>query len=158
MGTSLDRILEPVETSPLHVFIGEPADLGVHCEQSDLEITGTMEGIDWGTLGAVGETFGAIGVLASMIYFATMLRFNAAVTRDATTYSIMQLAINFRSESYQGELAEIRLKAATGVDLTALESLRFEGYLSALFEMHITERVTCYRSIWLPFLKCSKID
>jgi hypothetical protein len=94
-----------------------------------------MEGIDWNSLGAMGEMFGAVGVLASMIYFATMLKFNASVTRDATTYSIMQLAINFRSESYQGELAEIRLKAATGVDLTALESLKFEGYLSALFEL-----------------------
>jgi len=40
-----------------------------------------------------------------MIYFATILRWNAAVTRDATTYSIMQL-----------------------------ELLKFEGYLSALFE------------------------
>jgi hypothetical protein len=94
-----------------------------------------MEGIDWGTLGAVGETFGALGVLASMIYFATMLRFNAAVTRDATTYSIMQLAINFRAESYTGELAEIRLKAGNGTQLTPLESLKFDGYLSALFEL-----------------------
>jgi hypothetical protein len=94
-----------------------------------------MEGVDWNSLGAMGEMFGAVGVLASMIYFATMLKFNASVTKDATTYSIMQLAINFRSESYQGELAEIRLKAATGVDLTALESLKFEGYLSALFEL-----------------------
>jgi hypothetical protein len=94
-----------------------------------------MDGVDWSTLGAIGETFGAIGVLASMIYFATMLRFNAAVTKDATTYSIMQLAINFRAESYKGDLAEIRLKAGHGKDLTALESLKFDGYLSALFEL-----------------------
>lgn len=94
-----------------------------------------MEGIDWSTLGAVGEMFGAIGVLASMIYFATMLRFNAAVTKDATTYAIMQAAITFRSESYKGELAEIRLKAGNGTELTPLESLKFDGYLSALFEL-----------------------
>lgn len=86
-------------------------------------------------MGAVGEAFGAVGVLASMIYFATMLKFNASVTRDATTYSIMQLAINFRAESYQGDLAEIRLKASMGDELTPLESLRFDGYLSALFEL-----------------------
>ena len=55
-----------------------------------------MQHFDWELVGAIG---GAIGVLASMIYFATILRFNAAVTRDATTYSIMQLAINFRSQS-----------------------------------------------------------
>ncbi len=94
-----------------------------------------MENINWETVGAMGEMFGAVGVLASMIYFATQLRFNADVTRDATTYNIMQLAINFRAESYSGELAEIRLKAATGAQLSDLESLKFEGYLSALFEL-----------------------
>ncbi|MEP4484199.1 MAG: hypothetical protein ABJ013_01110 [Halioglobus sp.] len=94
-----------------------------------------MTAINWETVGAIGEVFGALGVLASMIYFATQLRFNANVTRDATTYNIMQMAINFRAQSYQGELAEIRLKAATGVQMTDLESLKFEGYLSALFEL-----------------------
>jgi hypothetical protein len=91
--------------------------------------------IDWQMLGSIGEMFGAVGVLASMIYFATQLRFSANVTKDATTYSIMELAINFRSESYQGELAEIRLKVNQGQELSALESLKFEGYLSALFEL-----------------------
>lgn len=91
--------------------------------------------MSWADLGALGELFGAVGVLASVIYFATVLRFNANVTRDATTYNIMQMAINFRAQSYQGELAEIRLKAATGANLSDLESLKFEGYLSALFEL-----------------------
>ena len=82
--------------------------------------------MDWQELGAMGEMFGALGVLASVVYFATVLRTNANVTRDATTYSIMQMAINFRSQSYQGELAEIRLKVATGAQLTDLESLSVE--------------------------------
>ena len=82
------------------------------------------------------EVASAVGVLASLIYFATVIRFNAAETRDATTYSIMQLAINFRAESYKGELAAIRLKANTGEQLTPLESVKFEGYLSALFELN----------------------
>jgi len=56
-----------------------------------------MEGINWSGLGAMGEMFGAFGVLASIVYFATVLRFNANVTRDATTYNIMQMAINFRA-------------------------------------------------------------
>jgi len=91
-----------------------------------------MPDIDWEVVGSIGGSF---GVLATMIYFATILKFNAAVTRDATTYSIMQLAITFRSGSYQGELAEIRLKANTGAEMTQLELLKFEGYLSALFEL-----------------------
>lgn len=94
-----------------------------------------MSEFNWQTFGAIGEMFGALGVLASMIYFATQLRVNANVTRDATTYNIMQLAINFRAQSYQGELAEIRLKATSGAELTNLELLKFEGYLSALFEL-----------------------
>ena len=84
----------------------------------------------------ITQVVSALGVLASLVYFATQMRFNASETRDATTYSIMQLAINFRAESYKGELAEIRLKANTGVDLTPLESVKFEGYLSALFELN----------------------
>ncbi len=83
----------------------------------------------------ITEVVSALGVLASLVYFATQMRFNASETRDATTYSIMQLAINFRAESYKGELAAIRLKANTGVHLTPLESVKFEGYLSALFEL-----------------------
>ena len=83
----------------------------------------------------VTEVVSALGVLASLIYFATQMRFNASETRDATTYSIMQLAINFRAESYKGELAAIRMKANTGEPLTPLESVKFEGYLSALFEL-----------------------
>jgi hypothetical protein len=48
----------------------------------------------------------------------------------------MQLAIQFRAESYHGELADIRMKAALNESLTALEVLKFEGYLSALFELN----------------------
>ena len=109
---------------------------------------------NWETVGAMGEMMGAVGVLASMIYFATILKFNASVTRDATTYSIMQLAINFRSVSYQGELAEIRLKANTGAELTALELLKFEGYLSALFELtelvFMATRSPCTAAMSMP--------
>ena len=73
-----------------------------------------MDYLSWESLGAFKEMFGVVGILASVVYFASVLRFNAAETRDATTYSIMQLAINFRAESYKGELAEIRMKANMG--------------------------------------------
>ena len=48
----------------------------------------------------------------------------------------MQLAIQFRAESYRGELVEIRLKAANSEPLSLEETLKFEGYLSALFELN----------------------
>ena len=94
-----------------------------------------MGGVNWDMIGALAELFGAIGVFASLFYLAVQLKHNAAETRDATIQSIMELAINFRTESYRGELAEIRMKANSDQALTPLEAVKFEGYLSALFEL-----------------------
>lgn len=95
-----------------------------------------MGPLNWDAIGAIGDFAGSIGVFISLIYVALQMRHSAAETRDASIHSVMQLAIQFRAESYSGELAAIRLKAATGEALTALESLKFEGYLSALFELN----------------------
>ncbi len=95
-----------------------------------------MDTINWDALGAIGDFAGSIGVFISLIYVALQMRHSAAETRDASIHSVMELAIQFRAESYTGQLAEIRLKAAMGESLTPLESLKFEGYLSALFELN----------------------
>ena len=94
-----------------------------------------MESVNWDAIGAFAELFGALGVLASLFYLATQLKFSAVETRDATIQSIMELAIHFRAESYTGELAEIRMKANSNQVLSPLELVKFEGYLSALFEL-----------------------
>jgi hypothetical protein len=95
-----------------------------------------MGEFNWDAIGAIGDFGGSIGVFISLIYLAFQMRHSAAETRDASIHSVMELAIQFRAESYSGELAEIRLKAATGESLSQLESLKFEGYLSALFELN----------------------
>ncbi len=95
-----------------------------------------MGSINWDAIGAIGDFAGSIGVFISLVYLAIQMRHSAAETRDASIHSVMELAIQFRAESYSGALAEIRLKAAMGETLTALESLKFEGYLSALFELN----------------------
>lgn len=95
-----------------------------------------LDTINWDAIGAIGDFAGSIGVFISLIYIALQMRHSAAETRDASIHSVMQLAIQFRAESYTGELAEICFKAASGATLTALESLKFEGYLSALFELN----------------------
>ncbi len=95
-----------------------------------------MDAINWDAIGAIGDFAASIGVFISLIYVALQMRHSAAETRDASIHSVMQLAIQFRAESYNGELADIRLKAAMGEALTPLESLKFEGYLSALFELN----------------------
>jgi hypothetical protein len=95
-----------------------------------------MDGINWDALGAIGDFGGSIGVFISLIYLGFQLRHQAAETRDASIHSVMALAIQFRTESYKGELADIRLKSAMGEQLSQLESLKFEGYLSALFELN----------------------
>jgi hypothetical protein len=92
--------------------------------------------INWDAIGAIGDFLGSIGVLVSLIYLAMQTRDSAAETRDASIQSVMQLAIQFRAESYTGELADIRMKAATGAKMEPLEVLKFEGYLSALFELN----------------------
>jgi hypothetical protein len=95
-----------------------------------------MGEINWDAIGALGEIAGSVGVFISLIYLAVQMRSSASETRDASIHSVMELAIKFRAESYHGDLAEIRLKAAMGDSLTQLESLKFEGYLSALFELN----------------------
>ena len=95
-----------------------------------------MLNVNWDAIGAIGETVGSIGVLISLFYVALQMRHNAAETRDASVQSVMQLAIQFRAESYRGELVDIRLKAARGETLSLDETLKFEGYLSALFELN----------------------
>jgi len=92
--------------------------------------------INWDALGAIGDFGGSIGVFISLIYLAVQMRNSAGETRDASIQSVMQLAIQFRAESYTGELLEVRLKAAKGESLSPEESLRFEGFLSALFELN----------------------
>ena len=95
-----------------------------------------MDTVNWDALGALGEIFGSFGVFISLVYLAIQMKHSAAETRDASIHSVMQLAIQFRAESYTGELADIRMKAAANEPLTPLESLKFEGYLSALFELN----------------------
>lgn len=95
-----------------------------------------METFNWDALGALGDFLGSIGVFISLVYLAMQMKHTAAETRDASIHSVMELAIQFRAESYSGELAEIRMKAAMNEQLTPLETLKFEGYLSALFELN----------------------
>lgn len=94
-----------------------------------------MNNTNWEIAKFIAELVGTVGVFASLFYLARQMRLSGAETRDASIHSIMQLAIQFRAESYRGELAGIRLKAATDEPLTPLELLKFEGYLSALFEL-----------------------
>ncbi|MBL4820521.1 MAG: hypothetical protein JKY98_05960 [Gammaproteobacteria bacterium] len=92
--------------------------------------------MNWDAIGALSELLGAFAVFITLVYLAMQMKHTAAETRDASIHSVMELAIQFRAESYSGEIAEIRLKAAMNENLTTLETLKFEGYLSALFELN----------------------
>ena len=95
-----------------------------------------MDSINWDALGAIGDFAGSIGVFISLVYLAFQTKQGTAETRDASIHSVMELAIKFRSESYTGDLADIRLKAGMNETLTPLEDLKYQGYLSALFELN----------------------
>ena len=95
-----------------------------------------MGALNWDALGAIGEIMGSVGVLVSLAYLAVQTRNSASETRDASIHSVMELAIKFRAESYSGDLADIRMKAAMNQPMEPIEVLKFEGYLSALFELN----------------------
>ncbi|MEE4146071.1 MAG: hypothetical protein V2I26_14805 [Halieaceae bacterium] len=95
-----------------------------------------MDSINWDAIGALGDFLGSIGVFISLVYLAFQTKQATAETRDASIHSVMELAIQFRSESYTGDLAQIRLKAGMNEELSPLEDLKYQGYLSALFELN----------------------
>ena len=95
-----------------------------------------MDSINWDGVGALGDFLGSIGVFISLVYLAFQTKQGTKETRDASIHSVMELAIRFRSESYTGDLADIRLKAGMNETLTPLEDLKYQGYLSALFELN----------------------
>lgn len=97
------------------------------------EIREGVETINWD---ALGDFLGSIEVFISLVYLALQTKNTAAETRDASIHSVMELVIQFRAESYTGDLAEIRMKSAMNEQLTPLKTLKFEGYLSALFELN----------------------
>ena len=97
------------------------------------EIREGVETINWD---ALGDFLGSIEVFISLVYLALQTKNTAAETRDASIHSVMELVIQFRAESCTGDLAEIRMKSAMNEQLTPLKTLKFEGYLSALFELN----------------------
>ena len=115
--------------------IGKSVYLSVHCLNLNLreEIREGVETINWD---ALGDFLGSIEVFIPLVYLALQTKNTAAETRDASIHSVMELVIQFRTESSTGDLAEIRMKSAMNEQLTPLKTLKFEGYLSALFELN----------------------
>jgi hypothetical protein len=87
--------------------------------------------MNWSAIGAVGEAFGAIAVLVSLIYLATQIRQNTRMMKSTVRQQIT-------SDSQEllfklAEHADVAAKAAVGEDLTPAESFQARVVLRAMF-------------------------
>ena len=64
--------------------------------------------MNWDAIGAIAETLGAVGVIASLVYLATQIRQNTRTVRSATYQSLNGVALQSQGNlAYDGETAEI---------------------------------------------------
>ena len=82
-----------------------------------------------GEIGSIGELVGAIATVATLIYLAIQVRQNTKALSSQTFQQISaQMGQNIETITTNSELAEILVKAMTGVeDLTPIERMRLQG-------------------------------
>ena len=104
--------------------------------------------MNWDAIGAVGETLGAMGVLASLVYLVSQIREN---TRSLGAASLQSVLDGFRdrfllAHGSNGDTSEIFSKGLTSLDLLDdSEKRRFwylmvEVYFQMQQVMHLHER------------------
>ena len=74
--------------------------------------------MNWEALGAVGEFFGAIGVLASLVYLATQIRDNSRSLQAASLQSVLDGPRDryFLPMATSGETTEIFTRGLNSLD------------------------------------------
>ncbi len=90
--------------------------------------------MNWTAIGATGELFGAIGVIASLLYLARQMRSAAADTRRATAQAVFtKLNTAFETTSANPQLAGVFVRGTS--DLSALspeEAIQFSSVFFTL--------------------------
>ncbi len=90
--------------------------------------------MNWTAIGATGELFGAIGVIASLLYLARQMRHAAADTRRATAQAVFtKLNTAFETTSANPQLAGVYARGTS--DLSALspeEAVQFSAVFFTL--------------------------
>jgi len=83
--------------------------------------------MNWEAIGALGEIFGAIAVIATLAYLAVQVRQNTKALNSATFQEISTTtALNNEPIALNPDIAELVFKARNGLsDLTEIEKIRF---------------------------------
>jgi hypothetical protein len=87
--------------------------------------------MNWDAIGAIAETLGAVGVIASLVYLATQIRQNTRATRVATYQDLIdsyqQGQVNI---AYDAEVSELYRMGMEGSDqLSEADEFRFNWLL-----------------------------
>ena len=78
--------------------------------------------MDWEAIGAIGETLGAIGVIATLLYLTAQIRQNTRATLADARYSVGQTTSDMMlAISINGELAEIWRRGLGDLSLLSVE-------------------------------------
>ena len=106
-------------------------------------------------LGNFGEFFGAVIVVATLIYLARQVRDNSEFIRENTKASLAatEFSSNRASREFtlatlaDSELSEILEKGSSGDSLNKTDALKFALWVRAIFEGHMTYFVQRRRGI-----------
>ncbi len=94
--------------------------------------------MNWDALGAMGEIFGAIAVVATLVYLAKQIRQNSAsldrandFAQAGSVHDINSLYIQvFAPLSQNAGLAQTYKKALEGLELDQIEAVRFGAFVN----------------------------
>ena len=111
--------------------------------------------MNWEAIGAIAESVGALGIIVTLAYLAIQIRQSSrastANTRavEASTSTAITRGRNdlYLTLTNSPELAELLLKGSAGYpgDLSAVDLLRFDAYMTSLFNMQ--------EDVWVQWAK-----
>jgi len=90
--------------------------------------------MNWDAIGAIAETLGAVGVIASLVYLATQIRLNTRSVRGATYQTL--IGVQGQTEGnllYDGEAAAIVHNGMQDLNrLSEVEAFRFNWFMGGV--------------------------
>ena len=100
--------------------------------------------MNWDAIGAIAETLGAVGVIASLVYLATQIRQNHQATRASTVHGINSSISDGFSQLSEPENASVYIAGIRGISaLSPEERVRFFALL------HVIAKT--YEDIWFQW-------
>ena len=91
--------------------------------------------MNWEAVGAIAEAFGAIGVIATLVYLSAQVRQNSRDIVDSRTQRVFELMIESRSSLAEGRIAPIQVKVDADQELTPEEELRYRAHRAHALNM-----------------------